>query len=267
VHPVRAVGRRAGSPAVRGRGTAGAPEARAAGRARGPPPLLPARALPSPRPLHAPCAAPAPAPAPALTPEPPHQPCACSLGCDISFSTAGGVEIEENWDKVKTVTLATGQGATSERFGGGGGWAWGESEGWKRQADGAAAAGLWSSIARHPRTHCPPAPLPLPGEALAPLVAPLPLELRPKMEAFIRNCFEVGSRGDPLGGGTAAAAAAPGPGRLPPDPQDRCLRFGSQTASPELAPGLGLDPPPQPHPTTHPPTPRSLTTWTARCWR
>jgi succinyl-CoA synthetase beta subunit len=36
------------------------------------------------------------------------------LGCDISFSTAGGVEIEENWDKVKTLTLATGQGPTSE---------------------------------------------------------------------------------------------------------------------------------------------------------
>jgi hypothetical protein len=39
------------------------------------------------------------------------------------------------------------------------------------------------------RQHPPPIP---PGEALAPLVAPLPLELRPKMEAFIRNCYEVG---------------------------------------------------------------------------
>ncbi|GBF94241.1 ATP-citrate synthase alpha chain [Raphidocelis subcapitata] len=63
------------------------------------------------------------------------------LGCDVSFSTAGGVEIEENWDKVKSVELATGQAPTSA--------------------------------------------------ALAPLVASLPLELRPKMEAFIRNCYEV----------------------------------------------------------------------------
>ncbi|KAI8469098.1 MAG: ATP-citrate lyase subunit A [Monoraphidium minutum] len=63
------------------------------------------------------------------------------LGCDISFSTAGGVEIEENWDKVKSVNLPAGTAATSD--------------------------------------------------VLAPLVAPLPLEMRAKMEAFIRNCFEV----------------------------------------------------------------------------
>ena len=29
------------------------------------------------------------------------------LGCDISFSEAGGVEIEANWDKVKKVTIPT----------------------------------------------------------------------------------------------------------------------------------------------------------------
>lgn len=31
------------------------------------------------------------------------------LGNDISFSDAGGVEIEENWDSVKKVTLDTEQ--------------------------------------------------------------------------------------------------------------------------------------------------------------
>jgi hypothetical protein len=41
------------------------------------------------------------------------------LGCDISFSTAGGVEIEENWDKVKTVTLPTGTPASGEGGGAG----------------------------------------------------------------------------------------------------------------------------------------------------
>lgn len=29
------------------------------------------------------------------------------LGCDISFSEAGGVDIEANWDKVKKVTIPT----------------------------------------------------------------------------------------------------------------------------------------------------------------
>jgi len=29
------------------------------------------------------------------------------LGCDISFSEAGGVEIEANWDKVKKITIPT----------------------------------------------------------------------------------------------------------------------------------------------------------------
>ena len=33
------------------------------------------------------------------------------LGNDISFSDAGGVEIEENWDRVKKVTLDTEQPA------------------------------------------------------------------------------------------------------------------------------------------------------------
>ena len=35
-----------------------------------------------------------------------------SDGVDISFSTAGGVEIEENWDKVKSITLLSGQAPT-----------------------------------------------------------------------------------------------------------------------------------------------------------
>lgn len=63
------------------------------------------------------------------------------LGLEVSFSPAGGVEIEENWDKVKTVELPTGAAPTSA--------------------------------------------------ALAPLVATLPLELRPRLEAFVRDCVGV----------------------------------------------------------------------------
>ncbi len=36
------------------------------------------------------------------------------LGNEVSFSEAGGVEIEENWDQVKTVTLPTGAPASPE---------------------------------------------------------------------------------------------------------------------------------------------------------
>ncbi len=36
------------------------------------------------------------------------------LGNDISFSEAGGVDIEENWDKVNKITLATEEAATTE---------------------------------------------------------------------------------------------------------------------------------------------------------
>ncbi|KAK1408692.1 hypothetical protein QVD17_40682 [Tagetes erecta] len=36
------------------------------------------------------------------------------LGCSISFSECGGIEIEENWDKVKTVFLPTGQQLNQE---------------------------------------------------------------------------------------------------------------------------------------------------------
>jgi len=64
------------------------------------------------------------APPPHRSPPPHTSPQCTRLGCDISFSTAGGVEIEENWDKVKSVTLPTGQAATSE-CGDGGGWLWG----------------------------------------------------------------------------------------------------------------------------------------------
>ena len=63
------------------------------------------------------------------------------LGCDISFSDAGGVEIEENWDKVKTVHLPTMEAPDSNN--------------------------------------------------LSPLLVSLPLELRHKMSAFIKACFEV----------------------------------------------------------------------------
>ena len=38
------------------------------------------------------------------------------LGNVISFSEAGGVEIEENWDKVKTVTLNTMQELTEGKL-------------------------------------------------------------------------------------------------------------------------------------------------------
>ena len=34
------------------------------------------------------------------------------LGCDISFSEAGGIDIEANWDKVRLVTVLTGQQLT-----------------------------------------------------------------------------------------------------------------------------------------------------------
>jgi hypothetical protein len=35
-----------------------------------------------------------------------------SFNPQVSFSTAGGVEIEENWDKVKTITIPTAVGIT-----------------------------------------------------------------------------------------------------------------------------------------------------------
>ncbi|KAG9146333.1 hypothetical protein Leryth_008010 [Lithospermum erythrorhizon] len=36
------------------------------------------------------------------------------LGCSISFSECGGIDIEENWDKVKTIILPTGTSFTSD---------------------------------------------------------------------------------------------------------------------------------------------------------
>mmetsp|Transcript_6541 Transcript_6541/g.18864 ORF Transcript_6541/g.18864 Transcript_6541/m.18864 type:complete len:425 (-) Transcript_6541:108-1382(-) len=63
------------------------------------------------------------------------------LGDAISFSDAGGIEIEENWDRVKTVTIPTA----------------GEAD----------------------------------GDALAPLLGSLPLELRPAIERFIQAAFMV----------------------------------------------------------------------------
>ncbi|XP_071929113.1 ATP-citrate synthase alpha chain protein 1-like [Coffea arabica] len=36
------------------------------------------------------------------------------LGCSLSFSECGGIEIEENWDKVKTIFVPTGVAFTSE---------------------------------------------------------------------------------------------------------------------------------------------------------
>lgn len=63
------------------------------------------------------------------------------LGCTISFSECGGIEIEENWDKVKTVFLPTEK--------------------------------------------------PMTLEACAPLIATLPLEVRPKIGDFIMGVFSV----------------------------------------------------------------------------
>lgn len=36
------------------------------------------------------------------------------LGCSVSFSECGGIDIEENWDKVKTIFVPTGTSFTSE---------------------------------------------------------------------------------------------------------------------------------------------------------
>lgn len=36
------------------------------------------------------------------------------LGCDISFSEAGGIDIEANWDQVRHITVPTGQALTSD---------------------------------------------------------------------------------------------------------------------------------------------------------
>ncbi|KAI8527026.1 hypothetical protein RHMOL_Rhmol12G0044700 [Rhododendron molle] len=36
------------------------------------------------------------------------------LGCSVSFSGCGGIEIEDNWDKVKTIFVLTGVAFTSE---------------------------------------------------------------------------------------------------------------------------------------------------------
>ncbi|CAN0893099.1 ATP-citrate synthase alpha chain protein 1 [Linum grandiflorum] len=36
------------------------------------------------------------------------------LGCTVSFSECGGIDIEENWDKVKTIFVPTGESWTSE---------------------------------------------------------------------------------------------------------------------------------------------------------
>ncbi|URD84888.1 ATP-grasp domain [Musa troglodytarum] len=63
------------------------------------------------------------------------------LGCTVSFSECGGIEIEENWDKVKTVYLPTEK--------------------------------------------------PMTGEACAPLIATLPLEVRAKIGDFIKGVFTV----------------------------------------------------------------------------
>lgn len=63
------------------------------------------------------------------------------LGSTISFSECGGIEIEENWDKVKTLFVPTEKTLTSE--------------------------------------------------TCAPLIATLPLEIRVKIEAFIRGVFDV----------------------------------------------------------------------------
>lgn len=66
------------------------------------------------------------------------------LGNTVSFSDAGGVEIEANWESVQSVTIPTMSEAT--------------------------------------------------GDALAPLLGGLPLELRPQMETFIQGVYAVRRR-------------------------------------------------------------------------
>eukprot|EP00898_Chlorokybus_atmophyticus_P000637 jgi/Chlat1/1574/Chrsp123S01832 len=63
------------------------------------------------------------------------------LGAKVSFSDAGGVEVEENWERMRSVVV--------------------------------------------------PTDAPLTPDLLAPLVAPLPLEARSKVETFIRAAFAV----------------------------------------------------------------------------
>ncbi|BBN12576.1 ATP citrate (pro-S)-lyase [Marchantia polymorpha subsp. ruderalis] len=63
------------------------------------------------------------------------------LGTNVSFSECGGIEIEENWDKVKTVVVPT-----------------------EKTLD---------------------------SELLAPLIATLPLEVRPVIETFLKGVFDV----------------------------------------------------------------------------
>lgn len=213
----------------------------------------------------------------------------CSDGVDVSFSTAGGVEIEENWDKVKTVALATGQGATSERRrrrGRAGGGQGGRRVGPRRAVRRPGRlfpSNVWCVVPAPARRRLPPArPCPA-GEALAPLVAPLPLELRPKMEAFIRNCFTVSANDTP-------PLAAPGPPLAPlPPPGRRChlwpagacppFSLPSKSWQPLTATPRSCHPSPPPHvapcrppsPAGTPPspavTPRCLTTSTPACWR
>eukprot|EP00245_Coleochaete_scutata_P004471 TRINITY_DN17128_c0_g1_i1.p1 TRINITY_DN17128_c0_g1~~TRINITY_DN17128_c0_g1_i1.p1 ORF type:complete len:447 (-),score=105.90 TRINITY_DN17128_c0_g1_i1:39-1307(-) len=63
------------------------------------------------------------------------------LGTDISFSECGGVEIEENWDKVKSIFV--------------------------------------------------PSEVELSSEAIAPLIATVPAEIKEKMESFLKGVFSV----------------------------------------------------------------------------
>ncbi|MCL7042217.1 hypothetical protein MKW94_005162 [Papaver nudicaule] len=63
------------------------------------------------------------------------------LGCSISFSECGGIDIEENWDKVKTVFIPTGTA--------------------------------------------------LSADVCAPLVATLPLEIKEKIEDFIKVVYSI----------------------------------------------------------------------------
>lgn len=79
-----------------------------------------------------------------------------------------------------------------------------------------------------------------PGEALAPLVATLPLELRPKMEGFLRDCFNVGG-GAVFWEGVSHWLQSGGPALCA---LVQCRRQQSNTR-----------------------TPRCLRTWTAACWR
>ena len=214
----------------------------------------------------------------------------------ISFSPAGGVEIEENWDKVKSVRHPPPPPARMDRNaarGGGGGEeartpartaSLAVAAGCRPGQPGVACHGTCTSRAQAPQTapprdrptaHPPPGVAPAPqvcvpaGEAatpslLAPLLVDLPLELKPKMETFVIRW--AAGRGRGRAGGRRAGGGTAGGDRQPPC-SARASGAGPRTRAAAADHHT--------HPAHTPPTPRPappgasrcLRTWTAPCWR